>query len=146
MKIRHISLADSLMWEKGLKVFVVFVHESCCFEVWLSGRSRKVRREYHSRLQNLPAPFVPSRDPAANDYIAKAPVTAPARRPVRPGKADNRQDKNLADIYQQSKLSRLIKTGQNAVRLLSNFSNIPPGAKSKKENSGCIGLSSVIFP
>lgn len=81
MDFAYFGLSDSLMWENGLKIFVVFVHENCCFEVWLSGRSRKVRREYHSRLQNLPSPFVPSRDPAANDYIAKAPVTAPVADP-----------------------------------------------------------------
>ena len=56
MDVTYFQLTNEQLKDRGLKIQVVFVHETCEFEVWMSGYN----------------PFLVSTDPARDDYIVKA--------------------------------------------------------------------------
>jgi hypothetical protein len=46
MDMTYFSFSPKSLKERSLKVAVVFIHESCRFEVWLSGYNRNVQKQY----------------------------------------------------------------------------------------------------
>lgn len=46
MDMSFVSLSTEILKEKGLKIVIVYLHEKGAFEVWLSGRNRKIIRSY----------------------------------------------------------------------------------------------------
>lgn len=50
----------------------MFVHETCEFEVWMSGYNRNIQCAYAKVLAHQVHPFLVSTDPARDDYIVKA--------------------------------------------------------------------------
>lgn len=51
MDMTYFSISPKQLMEKDLKIAVVFLHETCRFEVWLSGRNKKVLTEYWEILK-----------------------------------------------------------------------------------------------
>lgn len=50
MDLTFFSLTTEMTKEKDLKYMVVFIHEKMQFQVWLSGRNRKVMSAFHDKF------------------------------------------------------------------------------------------------
>ena len=48
MDMSYFSMASDSLKDKGLKIAIVYLHETGCFEVWLSARNREIARKYVS--------------------------------------------------------------------------------------------------
>jgi hypothetical protein len=46
MDMTYFPLFPQALKQRSLKIAVVFLHETCSFEVWLSGNNREVQAEY----------------------------------------------------------------------------------------------------
>lgn len=70
----YFLLSNEKLKEKGLKIAVVFVHQSFRFEVWLSGYNRKYQCGYYALLKDRKIPFALTDDPERRDCILRLPV------------------------------------------------------------------------
>lgn len=71
MNFSYFQLTNQKLKELGLKIQVIFVHETCCFEVWLSGYNRKIQNEYYKIINTIDLPFQLCMNPNQDDYIVK---------------------------------------------------------------------------
>ena len=51
MDMTYFAFTPPALREKKLKIAIVFLHESCSFEVWLAGNNRRVQAEYIDLLK-----------------------------------------------------------------------------------------------
>lgn len=72
MDVTYFQLTNEQLKDRGLKIQVAFVHETCEFEVWMSGYNRNIQCAYAKVLAHQVHPFLVSTDPARDDYIVKA--------------------------------------------------------------------------
>ena len=72
MDVTYFQLTNEQLKDRGLKIQVVFVHETCEFEVWMSGYNRNIQCAYAKVLAHQVHPFLVGTDPARDDYIVKA--------------------------------------------------------------------------
>ncbi|SFC23824.1 hypothetical protein SAMN04488102_10485 [Alkalibacterium subtropicum] len=54
LDLTFFSFTTELTKAKDLKYMVVFIHEKTEFQVWLSGRNRKVMSAYHEKFKSYP--------------------------------------------------------------------------------------------
>jgi len=52
MDMTYFALVPESFKQRGLKIAVVFIHESCQFEVWLSAVNKQVQAEYWQRIDD----------------------------------------------------------------------------------------------
>ena len=52
MDMTYFSLSSNQLKDRGLKIAVVYLHESGAFEVWLSARNREIAKRYESILRS----------------------------------------------------------------------------------------------
>lgn len=52
MDMSYFSILPSSLKERKLKIAVVFLHETCRFEVWLAGVNKGVQAEYWQRIKD----------------------------------------------------------------------------------------------
>lgn len=71
MDVTYFQLTNERLKDRGLKIQVVFVHETCEFEVWMSGYNRNIQCAYAKVLAHQEHPFLVSTDPVRDDYIVK---------------------------------------------------------------------------
>ncbi len=62
---------DSLK-DRGLKVQIIFVHQRCQFELWISGYNRKIQNKYYLKLKDRKFDYLLTSDPQHIDYIFKS--------------------------------------------------------------------------
>ncbi len=74
MDFSYFQLTNQKLKEQGLKIQVIFRHESCLFEVWMSGYNRKIQSDYFEMIGDRTCPYEKCQDPQRNDYIVKIPV------------------------------------------------------------------------
>lgn len=74
MDFSYFQATRESLKETGLKVQIVFIHNTCEFEVWISGYNRKIQCRYYKMLYNSACPFEVCSDPEKNDFILKATV------------------------------------------------------------------------
>ncbi|MBD3253495.1 MAG: hypothetical protein GF383_00300 [Candidatus Lokiarchaeota archaeon] len=46
MDMSYFSISPQWLKSRKLKIALVFIHETVCFEVWLAGSNRKIQKEY----------------------------------------------------------------------------------------------------
>lgn len=51
MDMTYFSLVPESLKARGLKIAVVFLHEACRFEVWLSGYNRQIQAEHWEAIK-----------------------------------------------------------------------------------------------
>lgn len=73
MNFSYFQLTNPQLKKQGLKIQIIFIHQSCQFEVWLSGYNRHIQQQYYQRL-NSTCPFQLCEDPQKNNYIVKTPI------------------------------------------------------------------------
>jgi len=54
LDLTFFSFTTELSKKKDLKYMVVFIHEKTEFQIWLSGRNRKVMSAYHEKFKSYP--------------------------------------------------------------------------------------------
>ena len=47
MDMSYFSVSPAALKKRGLKAAIVFLHETCSFEIWLSGVNRKTQGEFY---------------------------------------------------------------------------------------------------
>ena len=52
MDMTYFAFTPPALKNKKLKVAIVFLHESCSFEVWLAGNNRRIQAEYIDLLKD----------------------------------------------------------------------------------------------
>jgi len=52
MDMSYFSIISPVMKERKLKIAVVFIHETCRFEVWLAGVNKSVQTEYWNMIKD----------------------------------------------------------------------------------------------
>lgn len=52
MDMSFFSLNTKLLKDRGLKIIIVYMHKKMVFEVWLSGRNKKILNEYRHLLND----------------------------------------------------------------------------------------------
>jgi hypothetical protein len=52
MDMSYFSLSTKSLKDKGLKIAIVYLHEKCSFEVWLSARNREIAKIYADILDS----------------------------------------------------------------------------------------------
>lgn len=72
MDFSYFQATRKSLKEAGLKIQVVFVHNTCEFEVWISGYNRKIQCSYYEQLHHTECPFAVCASPERNDFIIKA--------------------------------------------------------------------------
>ncbi len=73
MNFSYFQLTNPQLKKQGLKIQIIFIHQSCQFEVWLSGYNRQIQQQYYQKL-NSKCPFQLCENPQKNDYIMKRPL------------------------------------------------------------------------
>lgn len=73
MNFSYFQLTNPQLKKQGLKIQIIFIHQSCQFEVWLSGYNRHIQQQYYQKL-NSKCPFQLCENPQKNDYIVKIPI------------------------------------------------------------------------
>ncbi len=73
MNFSYFQLTNPQLKKQGLKIQIIFIHQSCQFEVWLSGYNRHIQQQYYQKL-NSKCPFQLCENPQKNDYIMKRPL------------------------------------------------------------------------
>ncbi len=53
MDMSYVSVNTSSLKERGLKIAVVYLHGTGCFEVWLSARNRTLSEQYATTFQTV---------------------------------------------------------------------------------------------
>lgn len=71
MNFSYFQITNQKLKEQGLKIQVVFIHATCCFEIWMSGYNRKIQSQYADLIAMHQCPFERCEDPCHNDFIAK---------------------------------------------------------------------------
>jgi hypothetical protein len=51
MDMTYFSIVPAALKERQLKIAVVFIHETCRFEVWLAGTNKQVQAEYWKQIK-----------------------------------------------------------------------------------------------
>ncbi len=46
MDMTFFAFTSDALKKRRLKVVIVFLHENCCFEVWLAGANKQIQREF----------------------------------------------------------------------------------------------------
>ena len=70
MDMTYFSVISPALKEGGLKIAVVFLHEECRFEAWLSGVNRQVQARYWQRIKESSWDQYPMvSDPQGEDAI-----------------------------------------------------------------------------
>lgn len=52
MDMTYFAFTPPALREKKLKIAIVFLHESCSFEVWLAAKNRRIQTEYIDLLKD----------------------------------------------------------------------------------------------
>lgn len=73
MNFSYFQLTNPQLKKQGLKIQIIFIHQSCQFEVWLSGYNGHIQQQYYQKL-NSKCPFQLCENPQKNDYIVKIPI------------------------------------------------------------------------
>lgn len=68
----YFQLTDEALKNKGLKIQVVFVHKTYCFEVWVSRYNRQIQQKYYRILKDQTIKYYLNSLPASIDYIFKS--------------------------------------------------------------------------
>lgn len=71
MNFSYFQLTNQKLKELGLKIQVIFMHETCRFEIWLSGYNRKIQNKYYKIFNTIEFPFQLCINPNKDDYIIK---------------------------------------------------------------------------
>lgn len=74
MDMSYFSVMPALLKEKGLKIAIVYLHEKCAFEVWLSARNRETLKKYRAIFESrvwsdLPVFHDPDNEDAVIEYL-----------------------------------------------------------------------------
>ena len=54
MDMTYFSFTPPELKSKGLKIAIVFVYQTFCFEVWLSAMNKKIQQRYWDRVKDRP--------------------------------------------------------------------------------------------
>ena len=79
MDMTYFALVPESFRQRGLKIAVVFIHETCRFEVWLSAVNKQVQAEYWQRFKDSGwstyrlVPSVQGYDSILEETLAEAP-------------------------------------------------------------------------
>ena len=77
MDMSYFSLSTKNLKDKGLKLAIVYLHESGAFEVWLSARNREISKGYESVLnKSISDDIVLFHDDKNQDAIIEYTLTA----------------------------------------------------------------------
>lgn len=75
MDMTYFGFTPPLLNAKKMKIAIVFLHESCKFEIWLAGKNRQIQAEYHKILSHKElGDYVLSPVQPGVDAIIAAPV------------------------------------------------------------------------
>lgn len=70
MNFSYFQLTNPQLKKQGLKIQIIFIHQSCQLEVWLSGYNRHIQQQYYQTLKST-CPFQLCENPQKNNYIIK---------------------------------------------------------------------------
>ncbi|HSI66108.1 MAG TPA: hypothetical protein VK947_01755 [Planococcus sp. (in: firmicutes)] len=76
MDMTYFSYVTEPLKTKGLKIAVVYLHEKCAFEVWLSARNRDIAKEYESLISRISDDITVFHDDANPDAIIEYTLTS----------------------------------------------------------------------
>lgn len=76
MDFSYFQLTNNPLKESGIKIQVVFIHESCTFEIWGSGYNRSVQKRLYNNISTLPISFYLCDNPEKNDYVLRKVLNA----------------------------------------------------------------------
>lgn len=79
MDMTYFGFTPPVLNAKKLKLAIVFVHETCRFELWLAGKNRQIQAEYHELLgqKELGAYVLSPIQPGVDAIIAESIVEQP---------------------------------------------------------------------
>ncbi|KNZ40845.1 DUF7000 family protein [Acetobacterium bakii] len=79
MDMTYFGFTPPAFNDKKLKLAIVFVHETCRFELWLAGKNRQIQAEYHELLgqKELGAYVLSPIQPGVDAIIAESIVEQP---------------------------------------------------------------------
>ena len=74
MDFSYFQLTNPELKKHSLKIQIIFIHQSCQFEVWLSGYNRHIQQQYYQILSSTTCPFQLCENPQKNDYLFKTTI------------------------------------------------------------------------
>ncbi len=79
MDMTYFAFTPSLLRDKKLKIALVYLHEDCRFDIWLSANNKNLQAVYHNSLKDLPlgaytlSPIAPGIDSIIESILIEHP-------------------------------------------------------------------------